>query len=43
MGDFVHICDNLTTEVDIELLFIEHVTFRLTFHTKLVLFKNIDI
>ena len=43
MGDFGHFCDYLTTEVDIELIFIENVTLRLTFHIKLVSFKNIDI
>ena len=45
MGEFVHFCDYLTTEstVDIELLFIENVEYRLTVHIKFVSAKILII
>ena len=44
MGDFVNFLRLFDHSlVDIELIFIENVKFRLTFHIKLVSFKNIDI
>ena len=43
MGNLVNFCDYLTIEVCIELIIIENMKIRLTFHIKLVSFENIDI
>ena len=43
MVDFVHFLRLFGHRIDIELIFIENVKFRLNFHIKLVSFKNMDI
>ena len=43
-GQFLRLFDHrIHIKVDIELIFIENVKFKIIFHIKLVLFKNIDI